>query len=109
MNDRSVDPLTVAIPFYKGHAYLRGRGKASFGKLRLTGGWSSAMTGPERHRQLVASFGDSRIRYQKNERNLSMAGNWNHCLDVADTTSLISCTTMTSCAELRRGNVAGQA
>src|SRR5204862_858830 len=35
--------------------------------------------------ELVASFPDPRVRYVRNERNLGMAGNWNRCLDVAET------------------------
>jgi glycosyltransferase involved in cell wall biosynthesis len=35
--------------------------------------------------ELVASFNDTRIRYERNARNLGMAGNWNRCLDLADT------------------------
>src|SRR5262249_53249949 len=35
--------------------------------------------------ELVASFADPRIRYLRNEHNLGMAGNWNRCLEVAET------------------------
>jgi glycosyltransferase involved in cell wall biosynthesis len=80
------DPLTVAIPFYKGQAYLR---QAIESVLRQSSTeWRLLVCddGPESGTaELVASFGDARIRYLKNERNLGMAGNWNRCLDAADT------------------------
>jgi glycosyltransferase involved in cell wall biosynthesis len=80
------DPLTVAIPFYKGQAYLR---RAIESVLRQTSpDWRLIVCddGPEPGTaDLVTSFGDPRVRYLKNERNLGMAGNWNRCLDAADT------------------------
>ena len=86
MPERSTDPLTVAIPFYKGQAYLR---RAIESVLRQTSpDWRLVVCddGPEPGTaDLVASFGDPRVRYLKNERNLGMAGNWNRCLDAADT------------------------
>jgi glycosyltransferase involved in cell wall biosynthesis len=86
MPDPSAEPLTVAIPFYKGHAYLR---LAIESVLRQTSrDWRLVVCddGPEPGtRELVDSFRDPRIRYLRNERNLGMAGNWNRCLDVADT------------------------
>ena len=80
------EPLTVAIPFYKGLGYLR---QAIESVLRQTSpGWRLIVCddGPEPGTaELVNSFGDPRIRYLKNERNLGMAGNWNRCLAAADT------------------------
>lgn len=35
--------------------------------------------------ELVRSFGDSRIRYFKNERNIGMGANFNRCIDLAQT------------------------
>ncbi|MBO0697747.1 MAG: glycosyltransferase family 2 protein [Zavarzinella sp.] len=82
----SADPLTIAIPFYKGHAYLR---LAIESVLRQTSpDWRLVVCddGPEAGtRELVESFRDPRIRYLRNERNLGMAGNWNRCLEVAET------------------------
>jgi glycosyltransferase involved in cell wall biosynthesis len=80
------ESLTVAIPFYKGHAYLRA---AIESVLRQTSPvWRLIVCddGPEPGtRELVESFGNGRIRYLKNDCNLGMAGNWNRCLDAADT------------------------
>jgi glycosyltransferase involved in cell wall biosynthesis len=82
----SGEPLTIAIPFYKGQAFLR---KAIESVLRQSSPeWRLIVCddGPEPDTdKLVASFHDQRIRYLKNEHNLGMAGNWNRCLDSADT------------------------
>src|SRR5712671_2433445 len=86
MQHSDSDLITVAIPFYKGHAYLRAaiesvlRQTSSAWRLVVCDDGLEPMT-----RELVESFGDTRIRYLKNERNLGMAGNWNRCLDVVDT------------------------
>ena len=78
--------ITIAIPFYRGHEYLRA---AIASVLRQSNpGWKLIVCddGPEAGtRELVLSFADDRIRYERNERNLGMAGNWNRCLDLADT------------------------
>src|SRR5688572_1907046 len=80
------DLLTIAVPFYKGHAYLRA---AVQSVLRQSSpDWRLVVCddGPEPGtRELVESFAEPRIRYLKNDRNLGMAGNWNRCLEVADT------------------------
>jgi glycosyltransferase involved in cell wall biosynthesis len=86
MSDSAIDPLTIAIPFYQGHAYLRA---AIASVLRQTSpNWKLVVCddGPEAGTaELVAFFTDPRIRYLRNERNLGMAGNWNRCLEVAET------------------------
>lgn len=86
MTERAAEPLTIAIPFYKGLAYLR---LAIESVLRQSSpDWRLIVCddGPEPGTaELVASFNDPRIRYLKNERNLGMAGNWDRCLDAADT------------------------
>jgi glycosyltransferase involved in cell wall biosynthesis len=79
-------PLTIAIPFYRGHDYLR---KAIDSVLRQTSpNWRLVVCddGPESGTaELVNSFSDPRIRYLKNDHNLGMAGTWNRCLEAADT------------------------
>jgi len=78
--------LTIAIPFYKGHAFLRA---AIESVLRQTSPhWKLVVCddGPDPGTaELIASFADPRIRYLRNESNLGMAGNWNRCLEVAET------------------------
>ena len=81
-----VSTITIAIPFYRGHGYLR----AAIGSVlrQKNPNWRLIVCddGPEPGtREVVASFGDARLRYERNERNLGMAGNWNRCLDLADT------------------------
>lgn len=80
------DRITIAIPFYKGHAYLRAAIESV--RRQSTPAWQLVVCddGPESGTEaLVASFADPRIRYVRNEQNLGMAGNWNRCLDVAET------------------------
>lgn len=85
MSSPTVEPLTIAIPFYKGQAYLR---KAIESVLRQTSAnWRLIICDDGLEpgtAELVNSFGDSRIRFLKNDHNLGMAGNWNRCLDAAD-------------------------
>jgi glycosyltransferase involved in cell wall biosynthesis len=86
MPEASAEPLTVAIPFYKGHDYLR-RAIESV-RRQSSPDWRLIVCddGPESGTaDLIASFGDPRIRYLRNERNLGMAGNWNRCLAATDT------------------------
>lgn len=79
-------PLTVAIPYYKGTDYLR---RAIESVRRQTSShWRLIVCddGPEGEaEQLAQSFNDPRIRYLRNDRNLGMAGNWNRCLEAAET------------------------
>lgn len=80
------EPLTIAIPFYKGQGYLRRAIESVLGQSSPNWNLLVCDDGPESGTaELVASFGDSRIRYERNERNLGMAGNWNRCLELAET------------------------
>jgi glycosyltransferase involved in cell wall biosynthesis len=79
--------LTIAIPFYRGRAFLR---QAIASVLRQRNpAWRLLVCddcGPEQGiAELVKGHDDPRIRYHRNERNLGMAANWNRCLDLADT------------------------
>ncbi len=78
-------PLTFAIPFYSGIHYLPraiesvlAQSDSSWRALVCDDG---SVEGTE---ELVRSYGDSRIAYFKNPRNLGMAGNWNRCLELAE-------------------------
>ncbi len=86
MTSNTPEPITIAIPFYKGQAYLRSAiesvRRQSSPNWRLIVCDDGAESGTS---DLVASLGDSRIHYFRNERNLGMAGNWNRCLTTADT------------------------
>lgn len=80
------EPLTIAIPFYSGVDYLR---EAVESVRRQTDTeWKLAVLddGPDATvAAVVAGFGDHRITYRRNPTRLGMAGNWNACLDAADT------------------------
>lgn len=82
----SVEPLTVAIPFYKGQDYLRRAVRSVMGQSSPDWRLIVCDDGPEPGTaELVASFNDPRLRFVRNEHNLGMAGNWNRCLDLAET------------------------
>src|SRR5262245_32229489 len=86
MPEAEREPLTVAIPFYKGHDYLRLAIESV--RRQSTPAWRLIVCddGPEPGTaEVVDSFGDPRMRSLRNEKNLGMAGNWNRCLDAADT------------------------
>lgn len=77
-------PFDVAIPFYSTPDYLL---RAIRSVLSQTDpGWSLLVCDDDSHhsglRELVASFGDGRIRYVRNKKNLGQAGNWNRCFDL---------------------------
>ncbi|HQU45460.1 MAG TPA: glycosyltransferase, partial [Pirellulales bacterium] len=79
--------ITFAIPFYANLAYLRkaiesvlGQSHGKWKLLVCDDGAEQAAT-----ETAVADFRDARIGYHRNERPLGMAGNWNRCLDLADT------------------------
>jgi len=80
------ESLTIAIPFYRSQEYLR---LAIESVLRQSSpNWYLIVSddGPEGGTgELVSSYHDPRIRYSKNETNLGMAGNWNRCLEAAET------------------------
>jgi glycosyltransferase involved in cell wall biosynthesis len=77
--------ITVCIPYYSGLAYLR-RALDSV-VAQSCDQWRAIVCddrGPEDAAELVGSYGP-RIRYVRNEQNLGMIGNWNRCLDLAET------------------------
>ncbi len=80
------DLVTFAIPFYSGLSYLS-RAIDSVMQQRDPN-WRAivcddgSLSGVE---ELVMGYRDDRLRYAKNERNLGMAGNWNRCLEAAET------------------------
>jgi glycosyltransferase involved in cell wall biosynthesis len=81
--------LTVAIPFFRGLPYLREAIESVRAQTR--GDWKLLVSDdrgepdPEATRALVASFGDPRVAYARNERTLGMVLHWNRCLERADT------------------------
>ena len=84
----SSDPqITFAIPFYSGVPYLR-RAIESVQAQSLND-WVCIVVddaGAETETEAaVASYGDSRIRYVRNQSNLGLAGNWNQALRISVT------------------------
>ena len=79
--------LTVAIPFYRGVDYLREAVESVRAQTR--GDWRLLVRddGEEEcgARELVEGYGDPRLGYRRNERNLGMVANWNRCIDDAET------------------------
>ena len=78
--------ITFAIPFYSGIHYLP---RALDSVLAQDDPrWvafvcdDGSVEGVEK---LVRSYGDERLEYHKNPHNLGMAGNWNRCLELAQT------------------------
>jgi glycosyltransferase involved in cell wall biosynthesis len=73
--------ISFAIPYYRGISYLREAIDSVVAQTWTD--WDLLVVddrGPEPAGDLVASYGDPRIRYLRNEVNLGLAGNWNECL-----------------------------
>jgi len=82
--------VTFAIPFYTGITYLARTLRSIVAQVDPS--WEAVVCddGPEQGvEEIVRSFGDGRVRYERNPRNLGMAGNFNRCIDVA-TTELVT-------------------
>ncbi|HZU36249.1 MAG TPA: glycosyltransferase family 2 protein [Gemmataceae bacterium] len=79
--------LTFAIPFYQGRQYLELAVRSVLRQYNPN--WELIIcddAGSEPDiAELVASFQDRRIRYERNPTRLGMAGNWNRCLDIVRT------------------------
>jgi glycosyltransferase involved in cell wall biosynthesis len=78
--------ITFAIPFYKGRDYLH---RALRSVMAQTNGqWRVLICDdgddPEVEK-IVASISDERIQYHRNPGRLGMVGNWNRCLELAET------------------------
>lgn len=77
--------ITFAVPFYTGVAYLR-RALESV-RRQTSDDWrlvvcdEGAEDGAE---DAVAALADGRARYRRNATRLGLAGNWNRCLEQAD-------------------------
>lgn len=79
--------LTIVIPFYRGHAYLRAAIESVI--QQSTRDWVLHISddcGSEIGTQeLVESYRDDRIHYSRNPVRLGIGGNWNRCLELAET------------------------
>jgi glycosyltransferase involved in cell wall biosynthesis len=78
--------ITFAIPFYAGRTYLERTLRSVLAQREAI--WQAIVCDDGKEpgiEDLVRSFGDPRLRYVSNQGNLGMAGNFNKCLDIADT------------------------
>lgn len=79
--------ITFCIPFYKGLEYLQEAMQSVVNQTNPL--WRCIVVddaGPETGvEDIVRSFGDPRFSYVRNSQNLGLAGNWNRCLELADT------------------------
>ena len=83
----SAPAISFAIPYHRGIHYLE-RAVASV-VAQTRDDWTCTVVDdagpePEAAAALVAGCADPRLRYVRNERNLGLAGNWNHALTFAD-------------------------
>jgi glycosyltransferase involved in cell wall biosynthesis len=78
-------PITFAVPFYRGLDYLS-RAVASV-RRQTAPQWRLLVCDDSPAGDAAAAIdrADGRVRYVHNGRTLGMAGNWNRCLDLADT------------------------
>jgi glycosyltransferase involved in cell wall biosynthesis len=78
-------PITFAVPYYRGLDYFA-RAVASVAR-QTSPDWRLLVCddSPEGEAGAALALRDDRVRYVRNERTLGMAGNWNRCLDLADT------------------------
>jgi glycosyltransferase involved in cell wall biosynthesis len=78
--------ITFAVPFYRGADYLDRAVRSALTQTvpdwRLVVSDDSADGGGA---AVVERVGDARVRYRRNAHTLGMAGNWNRCLELADT------------------------
>lgn len=79
--------ITFAIPFYSGIRYLDACLQSVLAQSNSN--WEIVISddcGPGNEIQsLLGRYSDPRIRYSRNSTNLGMAGNWNRCLELAET------------------------
>ena len=78
--------ITIAIPYYAGRAYLA-EAIASV-QAQSERDWRLIVVddaGPEPADELVASYGDERMSYVRNDVNRGLAANWNECIRLART------------------------
>ena len=78
--------ITFGIPYYSGRDYLVRAIKSVLAQQDVD--WQAVVCddGPdETVEQLVREAGEGRVRYVRNPKNLGMAGNWNRCIDIAET------------------------
>ena len=77
----AVPAISFTIPYYDNAGYLAEAIDSV--RAQTESDWELIVVddaGPEPAHDLVAAYGDERITYVRNERNLGLARNWNECL-----------------------------
>ncbi len=78
--------ITFAVPFYRGTDYLERAVRSVLAQTSPAWRLVIADDSPDGGgASVVRSIADPRVRYCRNPRPLGMAGNWNRCLELADT------------------------
>jgi len=81
------EPVTLAIPFYRGAAFLRDAVESV--QAQSCEDWRLLVVDDRGSDEDVsgwlAALADPRIRYERNPSNLGMVPCWNRCLDLAET------------------------
>lgn len=78
--------ITYAIPFYKGRDLLHRALRSVL--AQHSPNWRLLVCDDAQDdtvAKVIESFADARIRYARNPGRLGMVGNWNRCLELADT------------------------
>jgi glycosyltransferase involved in cell wall biosynthesis len=79
-------PITFAVPYYSGPKLLTRAIASVFRQTRPDWRLLVCDDSPDGSAAAVVNpFADTRVTYSRNPVNLGMAGNWNRCLDAADT------------------------
>ncbi len=78
--------VTIAIPYYSNPEYLRAAIESVFAQSDPHWRLVVVDDGADGSgRNVVHTYTDERVKYLRNPRTLGMAGNWNRCLDSAET------------------------
>lgn len=76
--------VSICIPSYNGAAFLPDTIDSVLQQShRAVELWVVDDASPDATAEVVARFGDPRIRFVRNPRNLGPQGNWNRCLELA--------------------------
>lgn len=78
--------ITFAVPFYRGVEYLERAVRSAVGQSSPDWRLVVSDDSPDGSgAAVVERAADARVRYSRNPHTLGMAGNWNRCLELADT------------------------
>jgi glycosyltransferase involved in cell wall biosynthesis len=82
--DRREPTVSICIPSYRGAAYLPATIRSVLEQSHTDWDlWIVDDASPDETAEVVARFGDPRIHFIENERNVGPEANWNRCLALA--------------------------